>query len=55
MQTVIPYSRTVRESQKAGLPIEAYFTEKKVPRNGNSWKIVNAYEELAREVMEGNR
>ena len=55
MQTVIPYSRTVRESQKEGLPIEAYFAEKKVPRNGNSWKIVNAYEELAREVMEGNR
>ena len=55
MQTVIPYSRTVRESQKEGLPIEAYFAEKKVPRNGNSWKIVNAYEEWAREVMEGNR
>lgn len=54
MQTVIPYSRTVRESQKAGLPIEAYFTEKKVPRNGNSWKIVNAYEELATEIMRGN-
>lgn len=51
MQTVIPYSRTVRESQKAGLPIEAYFTEKKVPKNGNSWKIVNAYENLAKEIM----
>jgi chromosome partitioning protein len=50
MQSVIPYSRTVRESQKAGLPIEAYFTEKKVPRNGNSWKIVHAYEELAKEI-----
>lgn len=51
MQTVIPYSRTVRESQKAGLPIEAYFVEKKVPRNESSWKIVNAYERLAAEVM----
>ena len=53
MQSVIPYSRTVRESQKAGLPIEAYFTEKKVPHNGSSWKIVNAYEQLAAEIMEG--
>lgn len=52
MQTIIPYSRTVRESQKVGLPIEAYFTEKKVPRNGSSWKIVNAYEQLAAEIME---
>ena len=50
MQTVIPYSRTVRESQKVGLPIEAYFIEKKVPRNGSSWKIVNAYEQLASEI-----
>ena len=50
--TVIPYSRTVRESQKVGLPIEAYFIEKKVPRNGSSWKIVNAYESLASEIME---
>ncbi len=51
MQTIIPYSRTVRESQKVGLPIEAYFTEKKVPKNGNSWKIVNAYEQLATEIV----
>lgn len=51
MQTIIPYSRTVRESQKAGLPIEAYFTEKKVPKNGSSWKIVNAYESLAAEIL----
>lgn len=51
MQTVIPYSRTVRESQKAGLPIEAYFVEKKVPRNESSWKIVNAYEGLSTEIM----
>ena len=51
MQTLIPYSRTVRESQKAGLPIEAYFIDKKVPRNGSSWKIVNAYESLAAEIM----
>ena len=55
MRTIIPFSRTVRESQKEGLPLQAYFTEKKVPRNGSSWKIVNAYAELAREVMEDIR
>ena len=53
MKSIIPYSRTVRESQKAGLPIEAYFVEKKVPKNESSWKIVNAYEDLAHEIMEG--
>ena len=53
MKTVIPYSKTVRESQKTGLPIEAYFREKNVPQNKNSWKIVNAYEQLANEIMGG--
>lgn len=53
MKTVIPYSKTVRESQKEGLPIEAYFREKNVPKNKNSWKIVNAYEELANEILGG--
>lgn len=51
MQTVIPYSRTMRQSQKAGLPIEAYFIEKRVPHIGSSWKIVNAYEKLAAEII----
>ena len=55
MQTVIPYSRTVRESQKAGLAIEEYFIEKKVPRNGSSWKIVTAYERLAAEIITGSK
>lgn len=53
LKTIIPYSKTVRESQKAGLPIEAYFCEKNVPRNNNSWKIVNAYTDLAAEIMKG--
>lgn len=53
LHTVIPYSKTVRESQKAGLPIEEYFIEKNVPRNKNSWKIVYAYDELAQEIMKG--
>ena len=26
------------------------FIEKKVPRNGSNWKIVNAYEQLASEI-----
>lgn len=51
MKSVIPFSKTVRESQKAGLPIEAYFIEKKVPKVQSSWKIVNAYEALAMEIM----
>jgi len=53
MTTVIPDSKTVRESQKANLPIEAYFREKGVPNNKNSWKIVYAYEELANEIIGG--
>ena len=53
MKTVIPYSKTVRESQKAGLPIEEYFLEKGVPKNKNSWKVVNAYEELSEEIIKG--
>lgn len=51
MQSVIPYSTTVRESQKSGLPIEAYFIERNVPKIGTSWKIVNAYESLADEIL----
>ena len=54
LETVIPYSKTVRESQKSGLPIEEYFKEKGVPKNKNSWKIVYAYEELAYEIMRGD-
>lgn len=53
MNTVIPYSKTVRESQKAGLPIEAYFIEKGVPQTKRAWQIVNAYEELTVEIMGG--
>lgn len=53
MQTVIPYSKSVRESQKAGLPIEAYFIDRAVPHSKTAWKIVDAYESLAHEVMRG--
>ena len=51
MQTVIPYSKSVRESQKAGLPIEAYFIDRAVPHSKTAWKIVDAYEDLAEEIM----
>ena len=51
MNSVIPYSTTVRESQKAGLPIEAYFIERNVPPIGTAWKIVNAYNSLADEIL----
>ena len=51
MKSVIPYSTTVRESQKSGLPIEAYFIERNVPNIGTAWKIVNAYEALADEIL----
>lgn len=50
MQTVIPYSKTVRESQKAGLAIEEYFKQKNVPYSPNAWKIVIAYNHLAEEI-----
>ena len=54
LQTTIPYSKTVRESQKKGLPIEEYFIERGVPRIfKNSWNIINAYEALTKEIMGG--
>lgn len=55
LSTTIPYSKTVRESQKKGLPIEEYFIERGVPRFfKNAWNIVNAYDELTTEIMGGN-
>ena len=54
LKTAIPYSKTVRESQKKGLPIEEYFIERGVPRFfKNSWNIVNAYNELTAEIIGG--
>jgi len=52
METVIPYSETVRESQKANLPLEPFFEHKGVPKiNKNSWKIVQAYHDLTSEIL----
>ena len=55
MQTVIPYSLTVRESQKAGLPLEPYFARRGTPHTKIAWRVVDAYEELTREIMWGER
>lgn len=54
MQTVIPYSQSVRESLKAGLPLEPYFIDRAVPHSRKAWKIVDAYENLAAEIMRGD-
>jgi len=52
MNTIVPYSKTVRESQKAELAVEELFIKNNVPPNPQSWKIVNAYEELTQEIVE---
>ncbi len=53
MNTIIPYSKTVRESQKNGLPIEEYFESKGTPKTKNTWKIVDAYNALTEEILRG--
>jgi chromosome partitioning protein len=51
LDTIIPYSKTVRESQKAGLSLEEYFDKRQVPK-GNARKISLAYEDLTAEILE---
>ena len=51
METVIPYSQTVRQSQKSGLPLEPYFLMRGTPKTPRTWKIVYAYENLTREIL----
>lgn len=54
MQTVIPYSRTVINSQRELLPLEEYFIKRDVPRHlKNAWKIVDAYTSLTNEIIGG--
>lgn len=54
MRSVIPYSRTVINSQRELLPLEEYFKKRGVPRSlKNSWKVVDAYAELADEIVGG--
>ena len=52
MNTVIPFSKTVRRSLNENLPIGAYF-KGRVPKTKNSWKIVQSYDDLALEIMRG--
>jgi len=52
MATIIPYSPTVRESQKSGLSLEEYFDSRKTPNVKSSRKIVHAYEALTNEILE---
>ena len=54
MKSIIPFSRTVINSQRQLLPLEEYFTKRGVPRIfKNSWKIVDAYNELTNEIIGG--
>lgn len=55
MNTIVPYSKTVRESQKAELAVEELFIKNGVPPNPQSWKIVRAYEALTNEIMERSK
>jgi len=52
MTTIIPFSPTVRESQKSGLAIEEYFDSRKTPNVKSSRKIAYAYEALTNEILE---
>ncbi len=54
MKAVVPYAESVINSQRELLPLEVYFTEKKIPQAfKNCWRIADAYNELATEIMEG--
>jgi chromosome partitioning protein len=51
LKSVIPFSATVRESQKFGLPLEEYFNMRCVPDSGVARKVVIAYRELTNEIL----
>lgn len=53
MNTIIPFSKTVRKSLNEDLPIGEYF-KGRVPKTKNSWKIVQSYQDLALEIMRGD-
>lgn len=56
MNTVIPYSETIIDSQREELPIEDYFIMRGVPRHlKGAWKAVDAYTNLTNEIMGGNK
>jgi chromosome partitioning protein len=51
LSTIVPFSVTVRESQKLGLSVEEYLDFKKAPNTKSSRKICKAYEELTEEII----
>ena len=53
LDTVVPYSDTVILSQREGLPVEAYFEQRGVPKIGSAWNVVRAYTALANEIVGG--
>lgn len=56
MDTVIPYSETVIDSQREKLPLEDYFIMRRVPFHlQGAWKVVNAYTQLTYEIMGGKK
>jgi chromosome partitioning protein len=52
MNTIIPFSCSVRESQKCGLSLEEFFNERNTPKTKNARKIAYSYENLAKEIIE---
>ena len=53
LDTTVPYSDAIIDSQREGLPVEEYFEQRGVPRHlTNAWKAADAYERLAKEIME---
>jgi chromosome partitioning protein len=51
LTTIVPFSTTVRESQKLGLSVEEYLDFKNAPNTKNARKICIAYEELTNELI----
>lgn len=51
METIIPYSVTVRESQKVGKTVEEYLDMKKVPNVKIARKIAYSYSGLTDEII----
>ena len=53
LNTTIPYSDAIIDSQREGLPLEEYFEVRGVPKHlTNAWKASDAYNALAKEIME---
>jgi cellulose biosynthesis protein BcsQ len=51
MATIIPFSKTVRQSQKAEMSIEEYLDFRNAPNVKTTRKIAHAYENLTAEIL----